>query len=327
VSRRRLLTGVALASIALVAYSVYRHQRANRPFEWSGTVEARTIEVGSRIGGRVQAVLVREGDFVDEGQPLLVLETADLEAQRLSAQGQLEQAEAALEKVSQRGPSARREEIAAARARLQAAQAVMDKAVIDHRRIEQLFAGGASARAEVDAANSALRNATAQRDAQAAQLGQLLHTTPQDVKAAVGLVDSARGRLEQIRTFLEELTIRAPRRARVESLDLRPGDLLAPNAAAAKLLEPEELFVRIYVPETQLGHVRPGLEVPIAVDTFARRTFKGVVEFVSDVGEFTPRNLQTADERADQVFATRVRLEEGRDVLRAGMAAIVRVRR
>jgi len=85
--------------------------------------------------------------------------------------------------------------------------------------------------------------------------------------------------------------------------------------------------VRIYVPETQLGHVAPGLVVPISVDSFPGRSFRGRVESVASQGEFTPRNLQTADERADQVFAARVRIEEGADVLRAGMAALVRVPR
>jgi multidrug resistance efflux pump len=113
----------------------------------------------------------------------------------------------------------------------------------------------------------------------------------------------------------------------VEALDLRPGDILAPNAPAARLLEPSELYVRIYVPETQIGHVHPGMEVPITVDSFKGRSFRGRVESIASEGEFTPRNLQTADERADQVFATRVRIEEGADVLRAGMAAFVQAAR
>jgi multidrug resistance efflux pump len=113
----------------------------------------------------------------------------------------------------------------------------------------------------------------------------------------------------------------------VEVLDLRPGDILAANAPAARLLEPAELYVRIYVPETQIGHVQPGLEVPITVDSFPGRSFAGRVESVAHQGEFTPRNLQTADERADQLFATRVRIEQGADVLRAGMAASIRVRK
>jgi multidrug resistance efflux pump len=125
--------------------------------------------------------------------------------------------------------------------------------------------------------------------------------------------------------MIDELTIRAPRASRVESLDLRPGDILGPNATAATLVEDDQLYVRIYVPETQIGHIHPDQEVPVNVDSFPRRTFKGVVEHINSVGEYSPRNLQTADERADQVFATRIGLREGRDELRAGMAAFIHV--
>jgi HlyD family secretion protein len=312
----------------LVAYVVSRVVQARRPYEWSGTVEAHTIEVGSRVGGRVEAVEAREGQSVAAAQALLTLEKGDLTAQRLIALGQLEQAQAALERVSgQALSSARSAEVLQARARLRAGQAAEDKARLDARRTRQLFEGGAATRASMENADLALRDASAQAEALQAQLEQLLAATPSDVKGASGQVDAATGRLQQIDVMLGELVIRAPRASRVESLDLRPGDIVAPNQAAAKLLEPAELFLRIYVPETQLGHVRPGLKVSIFVDSFPERAFAGRVESVASEGEFTPRNLQTVDERANQVFATRVRLEEGRDVLRAGMAALVRVPR
>jgi len=100
---------------------------------------------------------------------------------------------------------------------------------------------------------------------------------------------------------------------------------MAPNATAATLLEDDELYVRIYVPETLIGRIHVGQEVPIMVDSFPHRSFKGVVEHINSVGEYSPRNLQTADERADQVFATRLGLREGKDELRAGMAAFITV--
>ena len=140
-------------------------------------------------------------------------------------------------------------------------------------------------------------------------------------------MEAARGRVEQIQVLIDELTVKAPREARVESLDLRPGDILAPNAPAATLLEDDQLFVRIYVPETRIGHIAIGAEVPITVDSFPGQAFKGVVEHINSVGEYSPRNLQTADERADQVFATRIGIREGRDKLRAGMAAFIKVPR
>ncbi len=323
----RVVAVLVLAGAAYLGYVLWGRHEAHRPIEWSGTVEARTIGVGSRVGGRIKEVLAREGDLVKPAQPLIVLEPGDLEAQKLQAEGQVEQAEANLEKVVLHGGSPRRQQILAAEARLKAEEVAIEKAETDLRRDKQLLGGGAATQADVDNADLAVRNAYAQRDAQKASLDEVLRGTPQDVKAAQGQLDAARGRVEQIQTQLDELTIRAPRAARVETLDLRPGDILAPDQVAAKLLEPDQLYVRIYVPETQLGAIRPGQELPVYVDTFPDRPFRSTVEFVSGEGEFTPRNLQTEDERADQVFASRLRLEEGRDVLRAGMAAFARIPR
>jgi HlyD family secretion protein len=323
----RVLPVLLVLGAAAVAYWLFQRHAAGQPMEWSGTVEARTIEVGSRVGGRVKDVVVREGDWVKAGQPLVLLEPGDLDAQKLQAQGQLEQAEANLDKVLNHGNSARQQEIIAARARLQAEVVSVEKAELDQGRTRKLFAGGAATQTDLDNAQMALKNASAQREALEAGLDQLLRGTPQDVKSFQGQLDVAKGRVDQIQIQLDELIIRAPRDARVETLDLRPGDLLQPSAIAAKLLEADQLYVRIYVPETKLAFVHPSQEIPLYVDSFPGRAFRSVVESVSSQGEFTPRNLQTADERADQVFAARLRLEEGKDVLRAGMAAIARVPR
>src|SRR4051794_1930766 len=177
---KRRIPLLVVVAVALVAYGIYRVRQAGKPFEWSGTVEARTIEVGSRVGGRVEQVHVREGDTVAAGQTILTLEKGDLPAQRLIAEGQLQQAEAALEKVASRTlPTARRAEIAEAQAHLQAQQASLEKARRDEERLRTLYAGGAATRADADNAALALRNADAQAAALRAQLATLLHGTPQ----------------------------------------------------------------------------------------------------------------------------------------------------
>lgn len=373
---QRFIPHLLLASIGLV-YLGYRLYVGHQPYEWSGTVEARVISVGSRAGGRVKDVRVHEGDRVTEGQVLLVLEPGDLEAQRLQAEGQLLQVEANLEKLvkgarpeeiqqaqarainaqaalQESRAGARHEQIAAADARLRAAQATAEKARTDADRIRKLTTSGAATQADLDNVETRQRESTAQRDAAEQTFLELRNGVRQeelrqaqaraleaeasarlvkagsreeDIKAARGAVEAARGRLQAVETLIDELKIKAPRAARVESLDLRPGDILLPNATAATLLEEDQLFVRIYVPETLIGHVKVGQEVPVTVDSFPGRQFKGVIEHVNAIGEYSPRNLQTADERADQVFATRVGLREGRDALKAGMAAFIRVPR
>ncbi|WP_158501524.1 HlyD family secretion protein [Vitiosangium sp. GDMCC 1.1324] len=345
----RRLIPLAVVVLALIAWAGYRAWAARQPYTWAGTVEARDIAVGSRVGGRVKEVLVQEGERVEAGQPIVQLEAGDLNAQRLQAEGQLLQAQAALDKMmghtrpqdmgktrAQGGPArveprppltgSLAEQVARARAELTAAQVALDKAELDARRARSLFQQQVNTRADLDTAEASLRQARATRDARHAQLQELQQGTNADIRAQQGAVEAARGRLEAIDVALNELTIRAPLAARVESLDLRPGDLLQPNATAATLVEDDQLYVRIYVPETHLGKLRPGSEVPVRVDSFPGRTFTGVVENIASEGEYTPRNLQTPDERAWQVFATRVGLrEEGQQQLRSGMAAYVTV--
>jgi multidrug resistance efflux pump len=323
-----LLIVLGIGGAGVAAYFAYQRHLASQPIQWSGTIEARTMEVGSRVGGRIKQILVKEGDDVVAGQTLIILDPGDLPGQLLAAQAQVAQMEANLDKVAtHRGLSARAEEIAADRARLQAEEVALDKANIDQKRTQALIAHGAATQQDLDTVDIGLRNATAQREIQQAQLDQLVRGTPQDVKSAQAQVDGAKGKLEEVQSQIAELEIHAPRPARVEALDLRPGDILAPDAVAARLLEPDQRYVRIFVPETQLGLIHVGQNIPVYVDTFPGRAFGAAVDFISDIGEFTPRNLQTEDERADQVFAARLRIENGQDVLREGMAAFARVAR
>jgi HlyD family secretion protein len=112
----------------------------------------------------------------------------------------------------------------------------------------------------------------------------------------------------------------------VEVLDVRPGDLVAPNTPVATLLERDQIYVRIYIPETQLGHVQLGQKAEIRVDSFPKEVFEGVVEQINQQAEFLPRNVQTREERVHQVFGVKVRINETSGKIRAGMAADVKLK-
>ncbi len=367
---------VPLVLLVLIAggYFAYKRYLSHRPFAWAGTVEARSISVGSRTGGRVARVLVQEGDRVKPGQVLIELEHGDLDAQRAGAEAQLAQMAATLDKLKagarpeeiaqaqartaqatavlqETRHGSRVEEVARAEAQLASAQALVDKAALDADRAHRLLASQAIAQAEADASDTSLRTAKAQRDAQQKILEQLRAGSRteekqqaaarvaeaqaaaklviagprvEDLRAAQAQVEGAQARLAQLEITIGELAIKAPAAARVESLQLRPGDIIGPNATAATLLEAGQLYIRLYVPETQIGRISIGQEVPITVDSFDQ-PFRGKVEHINTQGEYSPRNLQTADERADQVFAARVGLIDGNDELRAGMAATIEV--
>jgi multidrug resistance efflux pump len=152
-------------------------------------------------------------------------------------------------------------------------------------------------------------------------------TRAEDLRAARAHLEVTLARLALANGQLEELNIRAPSRGRIEAIPVRPGDILRADVHAVSLLENGQLYVRIYVPEPKLGNIRVGQEVPVSVDSFPNRTFRGRIDHINEVGEFTPRRLITTEERADEVFAARVALLEGDAELKAGMAAFIHVKK
>ncbi|NDD64486.1 MAG: HlyD family efflux transporter periplasmic adaptor subunit [Acidobacteria bacterium] len=342
---------------------------------FSGTIEQQEIRVGSKAGGRVREVLVREGERVEPGQPLVSFDTAELETLVLQAEARVRQQSARLARL-EKGP--RSEERAQARANSAAARAGLDavrnwpraeeraqaesavaaseaelgqaQAVYD--RIRRLQGTGDVSRQDFDAARFRLDQATARaaverqrlellrkgsrveeisqaeeryRLASAAERLVLAGARSEEVADARAQLAEARARLEQVRLQRQEGTVIAPSRARIEVLPVRPGDLLAPNQVVARLLEEDRVWVRIYVPEPRLGLIAVGQRAEIRIDTFTDRTFAGSIEQINSQGEFTPRNIQSRDERNHQVFGVKIRIDNRDGVLKSGMAAEVRV--
>jgi HlyD family secretion protein len=141
--------------------------------------------------------------------------------------------------------------------------------------------------------------------------------------AAAARVEEARGRVQELRANLAEKVVRAPEKAVVQVLAVRAGDVVPPNQPLVRVLRASDLWVRIYVPETDVGKVYLQQPAAVTVDAYPDRRFSGEVIQVSAESEFTPRNVQSADERRHQVFGVKVRLADPQGVFKAGMAAEV----
>lgn len=274
----------------------------------AGSIEARTVEVGSLVGGRVERVHVDEGDRVAAGAPLVTFESDLRDLEVAQQQALIAQAQAALDRTA-RGP--RREELERARIEWQAAET-------DRRRLEALWRAGAVSRRDYDV--TAVREATARQSLREAERGG----RSEDVEQARAELARQREQLAFLERQRQELVVTAPAAGVVEVLDLRPGDLVPANQPVATLLEPDQLWVRVYVPEPRLGLVRVGQGAAVTVDSFPGRTFRGRVVEIRDQAEYTPRNVQTLDQRSDQVFGVKVEVEPAPE-LKAGMAAMVRL--
>ena len=143
------------------------------------------------------------------------------------------------------------------------------------------------------------------------------------VEAAKMRVVQARAQLADIDAQLAEMQVKVPTDSVLEVLSVKVGDVLAPNREVATLLLPQNLWVRVFVPEPWLGLIKVGEQVRVRVDSFPGQDFDGTVEQVNRQAEFTPRNVQTVEDRIKQVFGVKIRLANKEDKLRAGMSADV----
>jgi len=275
------------------------------------------------------------------------LKAGPREEEITQARARQQQAEATLSKL-RAGPRTR--EISIARERLNAAKANLEFAEFEHARLTKLAETSDAARFELERASRTLKSSRAELAVAEQELGLLEEGTraeeiaeaeavlaearealklletgyrAEDVARAAAQVDAAKSSVAAIQARIEELTVAAPVDSVVEAIDLHPGDLVAANAPAVSLLDLGHLWVRAYVPESWLGHVRLDQSVWIVVDSFPGERFRGRVIFIASEAEFTPRNVQTPEERSKQVFRIKVALEEGLDRLRVGMAADV----
>ena len=166
-----------------------------------------------------------------------------------------------------------------------------------------------------------------QRLAEADAKGRQLRSgfRKEEIAQAKSEMEGARARVQLMQTQLEETVIKAPVDALIDTLDLEPGDLVGAGKPVATLLRTGSLWVRAYLPEAQLGFVQPGLPVKVRVDSFPGKDFRATVRRIYRQGEFTPRNVQTYEERALQVFQTEVVIDDPDNVLRPGMSADVTI--
>ena len=299
-----LLLVLVAGAVALLLY--LRQSRKPKELVLAGTLEARTVNVGSLVGGRVTRVLADEGAAVAPGQLLLTLETDTLDRQLAEQQAAIEAARAALAKALA-GP--RPEEIA------KAAEIAANNER-ERRRMLSLFEYGIVAKQLYE--DAATKAKTANEDLKLLQKG----TRPEDIAAARAQVEQQQRRLESLMKQRAETSVSSPVAGVVQSYPLRPGDLVKPDETVAEILENGQLWVRVFVPETLLGLVHVGMPVRVRVDTFPNDWFAGRVAAISSQAEYTPRNVQTRAQRAEQVFGVKV-LVDPNQRLKAGMAAEV----
>ncbi len=320
--RVRIVVVVIIAVVTVGAYIVLRSRSAGDGLAASGTVEATEASLGFQAAGRIESIRVHEGDKVRAGDTLAVMDRTELLARHAQAAAQLAAAQAGLSEL-ERG--ARVEELAQAREADSAAAARLADAQRDLGRAQQLFRGGAASQEAFDKARLAADVVRSQRE-QAAQQLRLVETGPRAERIASqrAMVQASHALLRQVGAQVANAVVLAPFDGVVTVRQRQPGEIVAPGAPIVTVANFGDRWVRIYIAENRLGAIALGEPATITTDTYRDRTYAGAVSFIASEAEFTPRNVQTTEERVKLVYAVKVRITSDTEIaLKPGMPADV----
>lgn len=277
-SMKGLLVAAAVVAIVAAAWFIYQTRVAVKPLpegliQASGRIEGDTTLIASKLPGRIARLEVREGDSVTAGQVVVTLEDAQVRA-----------------KAEQAAQAA-----AAARMQMLAARGQAEQAARDAERLNALLKDGTATRREWEQANLALDVAR------------------RSLSAARAQYEAARHAQSEAESVVKDLTLTAPSGGIVTARFREQGEVVAAGSPILSIVDLDRLYLQVYVPELLIGKLRLGLPARIYFDAFPDTPVSAVVRYISSRAEFTPKEVQTPDERVKLVFAVRLYLTENPD--------------
>lgn len=285
----------------------------------SGFIEGREYTIASALGGRVNEIMTEQGERVQMGHPLVLLDRTTLDHAYDIAQAGVTAAEAALTALENQPRS---EDLTTAQAQLDTAKADLDAAQAAMDLLKESYKPYKPPEAELHTAESTVEVMRAGVALAQAQFEQV-ETGPfeGEINIAKAVVEEAMANLQLVEYQLVELSLKAPVTGIVSQLLVKVGEVAAPGAPLVIVLDPSFLTLTVYVPEAQVAKVNVGDEVEIKVDAFPEDVFEGRVRTIADQAQFTPTEVQTQEERVKLVFAVEILIDDPDGRLKPGMPA------
>ena len=308
----------------------------------NGRIEGRETTISSEVSERIKELHVEEGDQVSSGDLLVRLEQDLLSAKETTAQSRVTEAKSALRRARKELEHTRkqvqadlqvaRSSISTAHAAIEHAQARLAFARVQYQRSKQTYKKNATtgaerderkmqfktAKAEVRQAEERLETAKAKRDAALAQKKQI-EVKKQLVQEANARLTTARSQLQEVRVQLRDTRITSPLDGTVLTRAVEPGELVQPGTPLYSILNLDKLYMKVYVPEPDVGKLKLGQNARVYVDAYPEQPFDATVTKIAQEAEFTPKNVQTREERVKQVFGVELSIDNPEGKLKPGM--------
>lgn len=283
----------------------------------SGVFEAIEVSVGVKVPGQIKTIPVEEGHAVKAGDLVAEIDCVDLGFQLSQAKANLALAEAQRDLVKK---GARREDVRQAAAGETQAEVGYGLAKSDFERVQRLHNEGAVTQKLLDDAEGRMKVAAAQKDQAAEMVRKVSHfSRVEEIAMAQARVDAARVAVEGLDKKIGDCRVTAPIAGWVLRKVFEAGEMAGPAATLAVLADLTRLRAVVYLPEAELFKVRLGDRVKITTDGHPGRFFPGTVSYLSQKAEFTPKNVQTRDERVKQMFAVKILVENPDLALKPGL--------
>lgn len=315
---------IALILVVLAGLSCSAN-RAKDVISASGTIEAIEVHVASKVTGEVLELAVKEGTRVKPGDRLASIDHATLDIQLRQAEAGVRLAEAQLALLVK---GARAEDIRQAEAGLKQAEASLAVAENDARRMRELAKTGSVAPKLGEDAEARLAVASAQRNFAVEALNKVRTLArPEEIRAAEARLAQAQAAADLLGKTIADCTVTAPAGGIVTHKAVEAGELVTAGATVVTLVDLDSVHVMIYITEKELGRVRLGDAAEVKIDAFPDKAFAGTIAYISPEAEFTPKNVQTKEDRVKLVFGVKVEIKNREGLLKPGLPAdaVIRV--
>lgn len=299
----------------------------------NGRIEATEVDVAAKLAGRIDDILVKEGDFVRKGQPLVRMQISTLEAQLAEAEASYQEALHAVA-AAKAQIALRQSDVAAAKAVIMQRQAELDAANQRMKRSQSLAGQGATSRQQLDDDRTAVLSAEAAIAAARAQVVAAEAAVQAAEAQHVGAQSRARAAqatVARVKADIEDSELRAPRDGRVQFLVAQAGEVLAPGGKVLNLVDLSDVYMTFFLPEVQAGQVALGSEARIILDAAPHYVIPAEISFVASTAQFTPKTVETESERQKLMFRVRARippslLEQYLEYVKTGLPGITWVK-
>ena len=312
--KNRLILLAVLAAVTAAgtyAWSTLRPQGPGEGFvSGHGRIEATEVDVAAKLGGRVQSILVKEGDFVTAGQPLAHMQIDTLEASHDEAKARHQQAVAAVA-TAEAQVAVRQSDRQAVLALVAQRQSELEAAQRRLARSQTLVREGASSDQEVDddrARERSLEAAVVASRAQAEAAQAAITAARTQVASARAAVTAAQATVARIKADIDDSALVAPRSGRVQYRIAQPGEVIGGGGKVLNLVDLSDVYMTFFLPEPVAGRLALGSEVRIVLDAAPQLVIPAKVSFVASTAQFTPKTVETASERQKMMFRVKAQI-------------------